>query len=1613
MEPITFQGDAFSEYFLNRLMREEPRLRGRLGEESAERAWRQACRIIRDGQRALRERQQARSTRTLLLTPLAQVMGWRLGDEETVETGEGDEAAGAPLLGPEDSVLARVCSIPPDVAFDLPPAGLHRRFAPSLSMVRALEREDLTWGLLLNAYELRLLRRAEGFVASWIGFDLTTIADGGEAGRTAWGILWALLRAEGWEATPTILDQVVDLGRDHAAMVGTGLGRQVQEAVVAVVQGILDHPANRDRLGAITSTQELQELYAQTLRVLYRLLFILYGESRGLLPLDLPTYREGYSLARLSRLATGAETDPRLGPAPAGSFFEESLGALFRLIQVGADLGPEGRIPAYGGGLFDPEGTRLLDSLRWGEATVATILDRLTFVQTSRGKVRLSYRELDVEQLGAIYEGLLERTLEVAREPLWPIRLDDQELYVTGAQRAELAERRGEILAEGSEEGEEERETADEEPEEAEGEDEPEEEGADEPEPVASHRKPIRILRPAIPPGRVFLRGGLGRKQTGSYYTNRAFVGFLVRRAVDPLAEGKAPDEILALRVCDLAMGSGHFLVGACRRLAEHLLAAYREQGQEEAHPEVARVWDDEERALAACRLLVAGNCLYGVDRNPLAVELARVSLWLATAATDHPLTFLDHRLRIGDSLLGLPLYLGEGPEPPTHLLQANQPRVARRGRRRNAQEAQGTIPVDAGAVEIITSVTRQLRERLRRAFNSLQEIRRLVDDNPGDFAGQRAAFTAMQGELAPFLELHALRIGRSLGGLEETVADLQLMDAWLRDLARGPVSEAAREAGGAALAHGRESRAFCWPLEFPDVFFEPSDNGQGVRPRGHPGFDAMIGNPPWEKVITARKEFYEQADPAIRDYQGQNLARRIAELHQQQPDLANAWTAYESREKRYAGTLLRGGLYQHQIAEVRGDKTGGHPDLFKFFLERNHQLTRIVGRVGMLLPAGIYAVEGCTGLRRLLFHQARVESLFSFENHLERFFPGVDSRQKFITLVFAKEVSDEASFLGAFMLRDEGFLSLPPGEQDRRGVRISPEFIRLTNPDNLALVEVKSAQEQAMVERIYRTIPPLGHKLEESWNISFTQEVNMTSDSYLFGTREWLRAHGCALFVGGRMVEGPADAQFQTARPGGQYWFAPAASWYDQQGGRFVQARRYVIQEGSRVEISIEPPPAEDGENQRRRRRSVQVLEGYVLAEREDDPTELPVCPDGVYVPLYEGRMVHQFDHAAKTYLSGEGRGAEWDELSFRQKVLVPHFFIQRNLGHDEPNWLRFRPGFCDVTGQTNERSVLAAVLPAGHPAGHSVPTVGIQGAGTHAYLFWVAVATSFVAEFLIRQKISTHLSFFYLESWPFPRLAQEDLILKQLAAHAARLSCFTPEMGALWEEVADRLSLREQRSTTDLRERARLRAEIDAIIADLYGLSVAEFAYILTTFPLLDRDQPPLPGDFFVRWNKKGQPKFEPRSFATRDTALLAFMRRKNVTSPADLAAFYRGEIGVDFDSDRSQFRLGPIRNLEARVEEAFRRGAIAYVPSQARRFNPSGPYQPPDLPPDWESLIVRDISPGSHCPSLRGSQIEIARIVEILEEGGTFSQICGEHPSLTPSHIAAALQWRRESE
>ncbi len=368
---------------------------------------------------------------------------------------------------------------------------------------------------------------------------------------------------------------------------------------------------------------------------------------------------------------------------------------------------------------------------------------------------------------------------------------------------------------------------------------------------------------------------------------------------------------------------------------------------------------------------------------------------------------------------------------------------------------------------------------------------------------------------------------------------------------------------------------------------------------------------------------------------------------------------------------------------------------------------------------------------------------------------------------------------------------------------------------------------------------------------------------------------------------------------------------------------------------------------------------------------------------------MVHQFDHAAKAYVSGEGRGAKWRDLDFDEKLIIPHFYVD---GTDMAS--QARAGFCDVTGQTNERSALAALLPGGMPAGNSVPTVTTDNEDCH--LVWLAFANSFVGDFLIRQKISTHLNLFYVESWPLLRPRTNSALFQELKNRSARLVSSTEDI-----QIAE--------PVLNQRERGVMRTEIDAIVAALYQLSPAEFAKILTTFPLLDRDQPPLPGDLFVRWNKEGRPKEEPRSYVTRDTALLAYFRHLNQTPPVDLATWYRDEVRVNMiDDPTCPYRMGPMRALEARVTEYQRRGSIAYIPSKAKKWDPNGPYLPPDLPTDWPGWIIQDRDIRGGALTLKGTRLSVDEVQTQLVTK-TFEEIRDSFPQLTDAHIAVALATR----
>ena len=534
-------------------------------------------------------------------------------------------------------------------------------------------------GILTNGVQLRVLISDPARPDSQI---VIPIDPGWRRSRQvpdSFRLLLALCSPQGVAAVPGLVDKA----RLMQAKVTKDLRVQARQAVERFLQAVLDHPDNRDLLAGQDRQALARELWREGLILVYRLLFLLKMEAS-----DDParvftfnnaglwrnTFSPSIALAPYARevLDDGVDT---------GSLLEEGLRALFRLFDKGLEC-TELRVPPLNGALFGEEATPRLSRLHWGEAAVAHLLDRLLWTDPHRAnqtRKRVHYGPLDVEDLGRVYEALLELEPGIAAEPMCRLRRQRLEVVVPLAQGERY---RANVAADASDDEEEDTE-------------EPEEDA-----PARGGRTRVEWIE-EIRPGRFFLRVGLGRKATGSYYTPHSFVRFLVQETLGPQVAERSPRdnpnpaEILKLKVLDPAMGSGHFLVEACRFLGDALYEAVRlcderataaqaragsaatdsdrEDAEEEARDWWQRVVDlpdpDDEilaylpsrapegqesglsqaRALAICRRMVAVHCLYGVDKNPLAVELAKLSLWLESQAEGFPLTFLDHRLVVGD----------------------------------------------------------------------------------------------------------------------------------------------------------------------------------------------------------------------------------------------------------------------------------------------------------------------------------------------------------------------------------------------------------------------------------------------------------------------------------------------------------------------------------------------------------------------------------------------------------------------------------------------------------------------------------------------------------------------------------------------------------------------------------------------------------------------------------------------------------------------------------------------------------------------------------------------------------------------------------------------------
>ena len=670
---------------------------------------------------------------------------------------------------------------------------LHSRFE------RLLRETGIPIGLLCNDRCLRLIYAPPGESSGHITFEFSDMAT--PSGRPILSAFHMLLSEQslfngiGGQSLPDLLRK----SREAQAEVSTRLSQQVLAALYQLMQGFVAADARKgDGELADLARDEPQELYSGLITALMRLVFILYAEDRDLMS-DHPVYQQNYSLGGLyARLRDDAAAWPDTMDQRFGAWAQ--LLSLFRLIYGGGghnDL----TFVARKGRLFDPDRFPFLEGRTKDrdvdiplipDSTVWYVLTNLMILDGER----LSYRTLDVEQIGSVYESIMGFRVELTTGRSIAVRSQavrsqkrtgasvivnlDALLATDGSRRANALQTETDRKLTGN--------------------------AASMLRDASTPEEIVRALdrvvdRDATPnillPQTPVLQPTDERRRTGSHYTPRSLTEPIVTEALRPvfdrLGTSPTPETILDLKILDPATGSGAFLVEACRQLAEQLVEAWTVHGGPTDMP------PDEDQLLFAKRL-VAQRCLYGVDKNPMAIDLARLSLWLATLARDHEFTFVDHSLRHGDSLVGLTRQQIEG------------------------FHWRADAPAFQPGVEAI-----RMQERLTEVNNLRQEIRRL-----GDQASEQ--------------ELLAL-----LNNVQSELRDIRAMGDLILTAFFNDTTKTARERGRRAYAEliateydvnadllenevQLDVDTFHWGIEFPEVF-----------DRKNPGFDAIVGNPPFQ----------------------------------------------------------------------------------------------------------------------------------------------------------------------------------------------------------------------------------------------------------------------------------------------------------------------------------------------------------------------------------------------------------------------------------------------------------------------------------------------------------------------------------------------------------------------------------------------------------------------------------------------------------------------------------------------------------------------------------------------------------------------------------------------
>jgi hypothetical protein len=882
-----------------------------------------------------------------------------------------------------------------------------RRRAPHATVQEYLNADPaMLWGIVGNGPRLRLLRDNPSLTRpAFVEADLERIFE--EGLYSDFATLWLL--AHGSRSAPGaggMAECWLERWRTEGAKTGQRALEKLRAGVTTALRelgsGFVEHPDNDAlRVALRDGTLTAEDLHQQLLRLVYRLLFLFTAEERGVLHMPEATpearalYAQGYAVARLRDRARLKRHYDRYADLWAG------LTVTFRALSRGTWLLG---LPALGG-LFDETQCPDLDAAGLPNARLLAAVHALAYFIDAGSLQRVNYRDMGTEELGSVYESLLELhpVVQVETRP-WTFGFVGDD---TGGNTR-----------------------------------------------------------------------GSARKLSGSYYTPDSLVQELLRTALDPVIErtirenpADPREALLRLRITDPACGSGHFLLGAARRLAD-AVARLDSEGD----------LPDEALRRHALREVVR-RCIYGVDRNPLSVELCKTALWIEAIEPGKPLTFLDAHIKCGDSLIGvadLSVLRSGIPDEAFKDLTGDDKGYSRDLRKRNKGERENptlsllpevALPRDfAAAIAALTEAPEDTLEAVAGKRRALADIR----------SGRAAHDLRVACDLwcAAFFAPKAARPemrGRDLVPTTDTV--------W-RYL-RAPSS-----VHGPLVGMVEEMRArlhfFHWPLEFPEAFADG-------------GFDCLLGNPPWERIKLQEQEFFAARSESIA--KAPNAAARralIAALAKGDPAERALHRAFEDakRDAEASSQFVRG-CERFPLTAV------GDVNTYALFAEAFLRLPKQQGRAGMIVPTGIATDDSTKAFFDEVAGKGRLASFFDFENR-EGLFAEVHRSFKFALLTLGGETSARYTFFAtaAEHLADA-----------RRAFTLSADDIRLINPNTRTCPVFRSSADAELTKRIYARIPVFIDEAKgeagNPWGISFMRMLDMSNDSGLFRTAEQLGEAG------------------------------------------------------------------------------------------------------------------------------------------------------------------------------------------------------------------------------------------------------------------------------------------------------------------------------------------------------------------------------------------------------------------------------------------------------------------------------------------------------------------------